>query len=66
MACFTNFCPTCCEPTNTQCVQDCQKAHLTKAGEKDPEEIFINVCKSSKMIDSMKPFCQKFYSSSDV
>ena len=35
-------------------------------GVKDPEDIFINVCKSPKMIESMRPFCEKFYNQSDV
>ena len=64
VSCFTNFCDVCCEPFNAkECLSLCHKTHLDKNNVdiKDPEEIFINVCASDTMGNSMSPFCDKFY-----
>ena len=64
VSCFTNFCEVCCEPFDAkECLSLCHKTHLDKkiSNIKDPEEIFINVCSSETMGNSMSPFCDKFY-----
>lgn len=61
IACFVNFCDTCCG-SNSECIQDCRSTHVSSDIENDPEEVFIKVCAADRMRDAMKPFCDKYYS----
>lgn len=62
VACFVNFCDTCCGNLNSDCIQECRTAHVPEDHENDPEEVFIKVCAADRMRDAMKPFCDKYYS----
>lgn len=67
MSCFANFCEVCCESfDNNECLPLCSKTHIdTKIKDlPDPEEIFMNVCFSDAIEESMRPFCNKFYGKS--